>query len=367
MGMSYQLVIIGAGPAGLSAAIQASSLGVRVLVIDENDRAGGQLFLQTHKFFGSKLHMAGIRGFQISEYLIEQSKKYGVEMFLNTVVWGIYPDMRVVYATEGKKKGYIFAKNILIATGALKKAICFEGWTKPGVMGAGAAQYMMHIHRVLPGKNVLIVGSRNVGLIVSYQLVQAGAQVVGVIDALLIVKGYQVHAGKIRRLGVPILTSHTIVETCGNQCVDSAIIARVDKYRRVIGGSEQKVICDTICLAAGLRPFDELCWSLGLRMYYSEELGGFVPLHNEELQTSHKGVYVAGDVAGIEEANTAMEEGRLVGTVVAERLEVVDKKKAYELKCEIKRRFCSLRMGSYGEGRAIAKENIYRAFKNERR
>jgi NADPH-dependent 2,4-dienoyl-CoA reductase/sulfur reductase-like enzyme len=356
--MNDELVIIGAGPAGLCAAIEAAKFKVKVLLIDENDRPGGQLFLQTHKFFGSRHHMAGIRGFQIGYDLLEQAEEYGIQLLLNTVVWGVYPDMRVAFATEGEKKNSVIAKNILVSTGALEKAIFFRGWTKPGVMGAGAAQQMMHVQRVLPGKKVLVVGSGNVGLIVSYQLAQAGAEVVGVIEALPKIGGYQVHAGKIRRLGIPVLTSCTIVEARGNSAVESALIARTNGGGRHVPGTEMEVECDLICLAVGLRPFDELCRAADLDMGYVGSLGGFVPIHDENMETSHRGVYVAGDVTGIEEANTAMDEGRLVGVIVAEKLGRATKSEVAKLKREIRTRLGHLRIGTFGDERARGKKEI---------
>jgi NADPH-dependent 2,4-dienoyl-CoA reductase/sulfur reductase-like enzyme len=298
--MNNEFVIIGAGPAGLTSAIEAARHGVEVLLIDENERPGGQLFLQTHKFFGSRHHMAGVRGFQIGHELLEEAQKHGIELLLETVVWGIYPDKRVAFATEGSKKDSVIPKNILISSGALENVIYFKGWTKPGVMGAGAAQHMMHINRVLPGEKVLVVGSGNVGLIVSYQLVQAGAEVVGVIEYLPRVTGYQVHAGKIRRLAVPIFTSYTIIEARGYPSVESAVIAKVSENGQIMDGTELEVRCDLVCLAVGLRPFDELCRALGLEMLYVESLGGFVPVHDENMETVIKGIYVAGDITGIE-------------------------------------------------------------------
>lgn len=360
--MNKPFVIVGAGPAGLSAAIEAAKYGVKATVIDENDQPGGQLFFQTHKFFGSRHHMAGIRGFQIGYDLLKQVKMYDIEVFLNTIVWGIYPDMRVAFAPEGKKKDFVFAENILIATGALEKAVFFKDWTKPGVMGAGAAQYMMNVNRVLPGRKVLMIGSGNVGLIVSYQLIQAGAEVVGVIDSMPEVGGYQVHAGKIRRLGVPILTSHTIVKARGNTCVKSAVIAKVDEDGMILTGTEIEVSCDLICLAVGLQPFNELCWAADLKMKYIKDLGGFIPVHNEDLETLHSRIYVAGDVTGTEEANTAMDEGRLVGVVVAKKLGLIGKSESKVRKEEIKRRLRQLRIGSYGKKRAQGKKEILEYF-----
>jgi NADPH-dependent 2,4-dienoyl-CoA reductase/sulfur reductase-like enzyme len=356
--MNNELVIIGAGPAGLCAAIEASRHGVGVLVIDENDRPGGQLFLQTHKFFGSRHHMAGVRGFQIGNDLLKEAREHGIEILLNTVVWGIFPDNRVAITIDENKQDSVIAQNILIATGALEKGIFFQGWTKPGVMGAGAAQKMMHVHRVLPGKKVLVVGSGNVGLIVAYQLAQAGAKVVGVIEALPNISGYQVHAGKIRRIGIPILTSHTILEACGDPDVDSAVIAHLDGDGRVVDKSRMKISCDLVLLAVGLRPFDELIRATGIEMKYFESLGGFVPLHNANLETSRKNIYVAGDITGIEEANTAMDEGRLVGVVIAEKLGKLARKEATSIKSGIRQRLANLRIGSYGAQREKAKKEV---------
>jgi thioredoxin reductase len=225
-------------------------------------------------------------------------------------------------------------------------------------MGAGAAQKMMHIHRVLPGKKVLVVGSGNVGLIVAYQLAQAGADVVGVIEALPQVRGYQVHAGKIRRIGIPILTSHTILEACGDPDVSSAVIAPVDTSGKVMHDSRMEVSCDLVLLAVGLRPFDELIRATGIEVMYVEGLGGFIPLHDENLETSRKNIYVAGDIAGIEEANTAMDEGRLVGVAIAEKMGCLSSKEASGIKAEIRKRLANLRIGSYGEERDKGKREI---------
>lgn len=367
--MHKEFVIIGAGPAGLTAAIEAAKRGVKPLVIDENDRAGGQLFLQTHKFFGSRHHNAGIRGFQIAEDLLTQARDLKIEILLGAAVYGVFPDLRVAYSKDDDRgDGSVKADTILFATGALEKGLFFKGWTKPGVMSAGAAQNMMHVNYVLPGKKVLVVGSGNVGLILAYQLHQAGSSVVGLIEMMDCVKGYQVHAGKIRRLGIPIMTSCTIKEVLGKDSVERAVLISVDAAGKEAVGTEITIECDLICLSVGLQPFNELCWATReIEMTYAEELGGFMPLHSEDMETTLKNVFVAGDVAGVEEANTAMEEGRLAGIAVAERLGKIDKPSAERQKKEILSRLNHLRMGAFGEGRLLAKERIIalRSVKNE--
>ncbi len=362
--MNNEFVIVGAGPAGLCAAIEAAKNGVEVLLIDDNDTVGGQLFLQTHKFFGSRDHMAGIRGFQIGEELLKSINELDVEVLLNATVWGIYPNSTVAFNTEGKKKESIVFKNLLIATGALEKSLYFKGWTKPGVMGAGAVQNMMHISRVKPGNNALVIGSGNVGLIVAYQLTQANVNVVGVIEALPKIGGYQVHAGKIRRLGIPILTNYTIIEAKGNPIVESVVVAKVDKNFKVLPGSEIELVCDLVCLATGLKPFDELCYSADLKISYIENLNSFVVLHDDNMETSRKGIYVAGDITGVEEASTAMDEGRLVGIEVARKLGKIKSGEASKIKKEISGRLENLRIGTFGKERSMGKRDILKKFKN---
>ena len=314
----YDVAIVGAGPAGLSAAVQCAKLGLNVVVVDESPWAGGQLVKQTHKFFGSERHSHGMRGFQIARELAAEACSLGANLLLNSVVWGIfeYHQLGVADLRNGRSHR-VEATSIVLATGAAEKVILFPGWTLPGVMGAGAAQTLMNIHRVTPGTRVLMVGAGNVGLIVAYQLLQAGVEVCAVVEAKPEVSGYQVHADAIRRLGVPILTSHTIAAAHGHAGVEVASVSGVDEAFRCIPGTEKSYDVDAICLAVGLRPLDELPRMANCEFAWEPALGGHVPVHTENLETSRAGIYVAGDAAGIEEATIAMEEGRLAALSIA--------------------------------------------------
>ena len=196
----YELIVIGAGPAGLSAAIQAAEKGMRVVVFDENARPGGQLFKQIHKFFGSKEHKAKIRGFVIGQELLARAEELGVQVELNATVIGMYREKEIC-VMQGDKVVHYKGDNIVVATGASENMVTFRGWDLPGVIGAGAAQTMMNLHGVQPGKKVLMVGSGNVGLVVGFQLLQAGCELVAVIDGASRVGGYGVHAAKVARTG----------------------------------------------------------------------------------------------------------------------------------------------------------------------
>lgn len=357
------LVIIGAGPAGLSAAIEAAKAGVKVLVIDENSKPGGQLFKQIHKFFGSKEHKAGTRGFDIGTLLLEETKRLGIEVWLGTEVCGIDKNRNIWAVRNGKESVDIDADAIILASGATENAISFEGWTLPGVMSAGAAQTMINVHRVLPGERVVMLGSGNVGIIVSYQLLQAGAEVMAIVEAAPQLGGYGVHTAKVCRAGVPFYTSHTISRAIGKDCVEAVEIVQLDSSWKPVPGSEKLVEADTICLATGLTPLVELAWIAGCRFCYIPELGGHIPIHDANMETTVERIYVAGDISGVEEASTAMEEGQLAGINAAAALGYYNSEKKEQLSQEVWNKLDSLRCGRFGEKRKLAKERIIAAAK----
>lgn len=316
----YDLIVVGAGPAGLSAAIQAARYGVQTAVFDENGSPGGQLFKQIHKFFGSKEHHAKIRGFNIGKELLQEASDAGVVVHLNAVVMGIYGDKELLVDMDGETAHYK-ADSIIVATGARENMIPFEGWTLPGVMGAGAAQTLMNLHGVQPGQRVLMVGSGNVGLVVGYQLIQAGVCLAAIIDAAPRVGGYGVHASKVARMGVPFYLSHTVVRAKGTDRVTGAVIAAVDNRFNPIHGTEKHLEVDTVCMAVGLSPMSQLTSMIKCA---SVDRGGTVPIVSARGETSVSGIFAAGDVAGIEEASSAMINGRIAGTAAAARLGYLD-------------------------------------------
>ena len=315
----YDLIIVGAGPSGLSAAIEAAKRGLKVIVFDENEKPGGQLFKQIHKFFGSKEHRAKVRGFVIGKQLLSEADRVGVKVELNSTVIGLYQDKEIVVKQDEEIR-HFKGDAIIIATGAAENMVTFKGWTLPGVIGAGAAQTMMNLHGILPGKKVLMLGSGNVGLVVSFQLMQCGCEVVALVDAAPRVGGYGVHASKVARCGVPFYLSHTIVEAEGDDRVKGVTIAEVDKNFQFIEGTEKHFDVDTICLAVGLSPMSQLLKMAGCEMEDNPKRGGQVPICDEYGETSIKGIFVAGDVSGIEEASSAMIEGRMAGIAAAQYL-----------------------------------------------
>lgn len=314
---SYETVVIGGGPAGMVGAITLGSKGVENLLIDENDTLGGQLVKQTHKFFGDHAHYASVRGFEIAQKLQKKiSQNSNIKVETSATVIGIYPNKTIVYAKNGKEFKVTYEK-LLITTGAMEKQLPFINSDLPGVYGAGAVQTLMNEYGVIPGKRFLIIGSGNIGLILAYQLIQAGVEVRGIVEALGKIGGYAVHAKKIKRLGVPILLNHTIVKAIGDESVSGAVIAKIDDKFKPIPGTEEEKVVDTICVSVGLTPLSELAEQAGCEVEYIPQLGGYVPVRNEKMQTTNPDVFIAGDLSSIEEATTAMIEGKIAALEMA--------------------------------------------------
>ncbi|EGW41774.1 FAD-dependent oxidoreductase [Desulfosporosinus sp. OT] len=343
----YELIVIGAGPAGLSAAIEAASWGMKVIVFDENVRPGGQLFKQIHKFFGSKKHKAKIRGFRIGDTLLKEAEQAGVTVQLKATVMGVFNNKEITVMMNDQIE-HFKGDNILIATGASENMITFPGWTLPGVIGAGAAQTLMNLHGVKPGSKILMVGSGNVGLVVSFQLLQAGCEVVAIIDASSRIGGYGVHAAKVARTGVPYYLSHTIIQAEGEDCVTGAVIGEVDDHWQIIEGTQKKLDVDTICLAVGLSPMSQLARMAGCEMIDEAVKGGLVPLCSEYGETSIPGLFCAGDVAGIEEASSAMIQGRIAGSVAARRAGYILDQEFAQKNADFQESLAQLREGMFG-------------------
>lgn len=345
----YDLIVVGAGPAGMSAAIEAARLGAHVVVFDENAQPGGQLFKQIHKFFGSKEHKAKVRGFRIGRELLEEAGRLGVTVELDATVIGLYQDKEVV-VRQGDEVRHYKGDAVVVATGAAENMVGFDGWTLPGVIGAGAAQTMMNLHGIRPGQRVLMLGSGNVGLVVSYQLLQAGCEVVAVVDAAPRVGGYGVHAAKVARTGVPFYLSHTIVRAEGDDHVTGVTIAQVDEHFQFVPGTEKHFDVDTVCVAVGLSPMSQLFKMDGCDVVDDPKRGGQVPVVDEQGETSIPGIYAAGDVSGIEEASSAMIEGRIAGLSAAAYLGYLEQDELVAKVGENERALDGLRQGMFAPG-----------------
>ena len=298
--LAVPVLIVGGGPAGLSAAVELGRRGIETLLIDDKQRLGGKLVLQTHRFFGSvdAVH-AGTRGIDIATLLDEEVRELDcVHVWLDSTALAVFSD-RKVGILRGDTYVLVEPQVLLTAAGAREKSLAFRGNTLPGVYGAGAFQTLVNRDLVKPTERLFVVGGGNVGLIASYHALQAGIAVVGLVEALPECGGYKVHRDKLARMGVPIYTSHTIVSANGTEAVESVTIAVVDKDFAPAHGTERTFECDTVLIAVGLDPVDEL-----------------------EIKAREFGmtVFAAGDADEIAEASAAMFSGKIAGWQVAAAL-----------------------------------------------
>ncbi|MCG8635975.1 MAG: FAD-dependent oxidoreductase, partial [Desulfobacterales bacterium] len=287
------VLIIGGGPAGLSAAIQLEENGIPAILVDDKDELGGKLVLQTHKFFGSvEDSYAGMRGMDIGRMLaakVEESKS--VRVWKESTALYVFNDKRVGILKNGAYK-IVTPKVILNAAGAREKFLRFRGNSLSGVYGAGAFQTLVNRDLVKPTERLFIIGGGNVGIIAGYHALQAGIEVVGLCEALPQCGGYRVHEDKLKRLGVPVYTSHSIISANGKESVSSVTIAEIDKTFTPIDGTEKTFECDTILIAVGLESVAEF---------------------TEEAEAAGIKVFSAGDASEIAEASSAMFNGKISG------------------------------------------------------
>lgn len=357
---NYDLVIIGGGPAGLSAAKVAAEAGVKSLIIERDFKVGGQLVKQTHMFFGSEKQYASTRGIDIAGILIEDVLKQSdlIEIMTEATVVGLYSD-NIITVLCKEKYIKIKAKAIIVATGASEKFLAFENNDLPGIYGAGAVQTLMNVHGVLPGQKVVMVGSGNIGLIVSYQLLQAGVDVVRVIEAAKNIGGYKVHASKLRRLGVEIKTGQSIKEAIGKDYVEKIVVANLDNKWQFIEGTEEEIEVDAVCISVGLSPLSSILSMGGAQMKFVSFLGGSVPLIDKYHETTIENVFVAGDVCGVEEASSAIVEGYYTGLIVSKRLGF-EHPNYLELYEDFKNQLLNLRSGPFGKKTRLGLKEIMR-------
>lgn len=300
------VLILGGGPAGLSAAIELGQHGTPCLLVDDKQRLGGKLVLQTHRFFGSaEAVYAGTRGIEIAEKLAKQVEDLStVTVWTSSTALAVFSDRKVGILRAGPEQGngsYVLVEPevLIVATGARERSLLFPGNTLPGVYGAGAFQTLVNRDLVRAAEKLFIVGGGNVGLITGYHALQAGIEVVGLAEALPECGGYKVHADKLARLGVPIHTSHTVLSANGTECVTSVTIAAVDTHFQPVAGTERTFDCDTVLIAVGLDPVDEF---------------------THKARAFGMQVFDAGDAQAIAEASAAMFTGRIAGRQATQAL-----------------------------------------------
>ena len=255
------VAIIGAGPAGLAVREELRTAGVDNLVIDSGSAVGGQFRMQTHQFFffEKRKKFGGMRGFDIAEALAGNSRE---GILLDSVVWDILEGKRLAVKNVATQEiFYVDADQLVVAAGALPFMPAFKNDDLPGVYTAAVVQRMMNTEFTLLGKNILTVGAGNIGYLTSYQAMQAGAKVKAIIEAMPAEGGFPVQANRVRRLGIPILTSYTLVEAIPNADrtgITGAIIAKCENFEPIPGTEVRIDGIDCINICTGLLPDNQL-------------------------------------------------------------------------------------------------------------
>ncbi len=293
----YDIVIIGGGPAGMAAAVAAKKQGIeRILILERDRELGGILNQCIHNGFGLHTFQEELTGPEYADRFIGQVKLYNIEYKLNTMVMDVSRDKRVTAMNREEGMFEIQAKAIILAMGCRERsrgALNIPGYRPAGIYSAGTAQRLVNMEGFLPGREVVILGSGDIGLIMARRMTLEGAKVKVVAELMP-------YSGGLKRnivqclddYKIPLKLSHTVIDIKGKERVEGVTLAEVDENRRPIKGTEEFYSCDTLLLSVGLIPENEISGSMGVEL--NPITSG--PKVNERLETSIEGVFACGNV-----------------------------------------------------------------------
>ncbi len=298
--MNYDIVVIGGGPAGLAAAIEAKKKGVTSILVIERDRELGGILQQCiHNGFGLHVFKEELTGPEYAERFIEELKTEGIDYMLDTMVLHVTED-KAITAMNGKNGlMHIEAKAIILAMGCRERtrgAIAIPGTRPAGVFSAGTAQRYLNMEGYMVGKKVVILGSGDIGLIMARRMTLEGAKVLAVAEVMPFSGGLMRNIVQcLDDFNIPLMLSHTVTEIKGRDRVEGVVISKVDENRKPIPGTEIFYDCDTLLLSVGLIPENELSREAGI-MIDSSTNG---PIVNEAMETSISGIFACGNVVHV--------------------------------------------------------------------
>ena len=309
------LVVVGAGPAGLAAALTAARAGIETMLIDEHPVASGLMGLDVPFHFGQRMDASVQNKPRMVERLVEtnpglaEAFELGIDVQLGVYVAGAFANGPTVHTltkpllvlADDERSWLVSFDRLVVAAGARDLGLSFTGWEKPGVMGAQAFAALLGRYRAFTGRRLLVLGSGALGLGTAAAALDNGLAVAGIVEIDGSVRGPEALRASLAASSVPFYTGHAIKEAVGKTEIEGAVLVRLDAGDQPIPGSETTLACDTIVTALGLVPNVELLDVLGCRLAFRSELGGFVPVLDDEGTTSLPFVQVVGDAAGTSE------------------------------------------------------------------
>jgi NADPH-dependent 2,4-dienoyl-CoA reductase/sulfur reductase-like enzyme len=336
--LSPELLVVGAGPAGLSAAAAAAEAGIHVLIVDERAALGGQYYKQPASSFA--VDPADLDAqYTAGRALIERVRASGATILPGTRVWGANGPHEL-YAVNKRRRLTIRPSRLVLATGAYERAVPFPGWTLPGVLTTGAGQSLLRAYQVAPGQRVLVAGNGPLNMQLAAELVRAGGTVAGLVELAAIthprhawdllrmsasgptlVRDGLGYLATLRRARVPVLTGRAVVRVDGVERVERAVVARIGGDGRPVPGSERVFDVDAVCIGLGFMPGNELARLLGAKHSVDQRTGGFVIDHTTTGRTSVPDVWVVGDGAAVRGAKVAQSAGTVTGADVVASLD----------------------------------------------
>ena len=298
--MKADVAVIGSGPAGLTAAMEAYRNGAKdVLLLEREEELGGILKQCIHNGFGLEQFKKDYTGPEYAERLIDDLSKTEVRCFLNTMVTGVSSDRTITAVNSENGVFQIESKSIVLAMGCRERArgsINIPGTRPAGVLTAGTAQRLVNIEGYLPGKEVVVLGSGDIGLIMARRLTLEGARVKGVYEIMDYPGGLKRNIVQcLNDFNIPLYLSHTVTEIQGRERVEGVVVSKVDEKMQPIEGSDQYIPCDTPLLSVGLIPENELSKNAGIEL--SPTTNG--PITAQTMETSVPGIFSCGNVSTV--------------------------------------------------------------------
>jgi thioredoxin reductase len=342
------LVVVGAGPAGVAAAVEAARAGVEVLLIDEHPVDNDMMAMDVPLCFGQRMDATVRNRAAMLERVVETNPALaaahdaGVDVQLGTYVWGAFMNGATVQElpapmlglADDRRSWIVGFDRLVVAAGARDVLLGFPGWERAGTLGANGASALLTRYRALAARRLLVIGSGALGLHTAALALEHGVEIAGVVEIEARVRGDANDANQLAERGVPFFTAHTIREARGRTGeIESVVLIGVDDAGAPVRGSEREIACDAVCMAVGLVPSVELLHLVGARLVFVAGLGGWVPEVDPWNRTSVASVFAAGDCAGVHDGmlrapDVAREQGRAAGVAAAVSLGALDRREA---------------------------------------